>query len=140
MVYHNWRLLTFYNTWTHGFRNPLTGCPVQFFTKIKILKFKMRKVTDILQSGWPLGGGGGVQLSALTVGECENFDPFLALKFDTHNIFYLIVRGLKNTFFMSLAPLLYRYSSIFWQRTSKQWGALIKGQIGQQDQTSFFLV
>ena len=50
--------------------------------------------------------------SALTVGKCENFDPFSALKFDTQGTFYLIVRGLKNAFFMSLTPMLYRYSTI----------------------------
>ena len=34
---------------------------------------------------------------------------------DTHNTFYLIVKGLKNAFFMPLTPPLYRYSTILWQ-------------------------
>ena len=33
--------------------------------------------------------------------------------FDTQNTFYLIVRDLKNAFFMPFAPLLYRYLTIF---------------------------
>ena len=42
--------------------------------------------------------GGG-----LTVRKCENFDPFFPIKFDSlilKNTFYLIVKGLKNAFFM----------------------------------------
>ena len=37
----------------------------------------------------------------------------------------LIVRGLKNAFFMSLTPLLYLYLTILWNSKSKQ-----KGRIG----------
>ena len=43
------------------------------------------------------GEGGGAATLALTVSKCENFDPFFV-----QNTLYLIVRGLKNAFVMSL--------------------------------------
>ena len=38
--------------------------------------------------------------------------------FDTQNTFYLIVRGLKNAYFMSITPLLYRFLTILWQSSN----------------------
>ena len=51
--------------------------------------------------------GVGSVTSALTVSKCENFDFFFIEIgfFDTQNTFYLIVEGLKNTFFMPLSWL-----------------------------------
>ena len=40
--------------------------------------------------------------------------------FDTQNTFYLIVRGLKSAFFMSVTSPVYCYSMILWQSSSKQ--------------------
>ena len=83
-------------------------------------KVKLRRVikkTDILRSA-PL---------AMTVSKCENVDPFfhwiLILWYSKH-IWYYCGRGLKNAFFMSLISLLYRYLTILWTSSSKQWGTL----------------
>ena len=59
-------------------------------------KASRQKEVDILR------GGEGSATSALTVRKCENFDPFsIEIWFcDTQNTFYLIVKGLKNAFFM----------------------------------------
>ena len=56
----------------------------------------------------------------MTISKCENFDPIdiEIWFFDTHNTFYLIVRGLKNAFSVSLTPLLYRFLTILWQRSN----------------------
>ena len=40
--------------------------------------------------------------------------------FDTQNTFYLIVRGLKNAFFMPFKPPLHHYPTILWKSNSKQ--------------------
>ena len=52
-------------------------------------------------------GGRGSATSALTISKCENFDLFFIeiWFFDTQNTFYLIVRGLKNAFFMPFSWL-----------------------------------
>ena len=66
------------------------------------------------------GRGGRSTLSVLTVGKCKNADPFFieVWFFDTQNNFYLIVKGLKNAFFMSFRLLQYRYPTILWQESS----------------------
>ena len=50
-------------------------------------------------------------------GKCENFDPFfIEIRFfDTQNTFFLIVKVLKDAFFMSFTLLLQRYPTIFGQ-------------------------
>ena len=40
--------------------------------------------------------------------------------FDTQNTLFLIVRGLKNTFFMPIMPLLYCYPTIFDRATASR--------------------
>ena len=49
--------------------------------------------------------------------------------FDTQNIFYLIVKGLKNAFFMSFRLLLYHYPTVLWQEslTREELGNLVVG-------------
>ena len=37
--------------------------------------------------------GGRSAPPALTVSNCEKFDPFFSMEYDTQNTFYLIVRG-----------------------------------------------
>ena len=60
--------------------------------------------------------------SALTINKSEILTHFSTeiWFFDTQNTFHHFVRGLKNAFFMSLTPLLYRYQIILWQSSSKQ--------------------
>ena len=61
------------------------------------------KKTDILRSGW-------------------KFYPFLhwnlILWYSKHILFHC--KGSQNAFFMSLAPLLYRYPTTLWQSSNKQ--------------------
>ena len=55
------------------------------------------------------------------------FWPIFSIKisiFDTQNTFYLIVRDLKNAFFMSLTHLLCRYPTILWKSNKKQLGEM----------------
>ena len=50
--------------------------------------------------------------------------------FDTQNSFYIIVRGLKNAFFMPLTPLLYCYMAVLWQSSSGSKEELVSLVVG----------
>ena len=57
------------------------------------------KKTDILRSGWLQGGEEGVSHLGPDCKQMLKFWPIFSIEvwfFDTQNIFYLIVRGLKN--------------------------------------------
>ena len=61
--------------------------------------------------------------------------------FGTHNTFYLIVRGLKNVFFMAVTPPLYHYPTILWQSSSnskKELGILEVGWKGLNKDLTIF--
>ena len=71
-------------------------------------------------------GGGEVSPVGPDRKQMWKYCPIFSIEiwfFDTQNTFYLIVRGLKNAFFMPfmllLYRLVYRYPTILWQSSSK---------------------